>query len=134
MSIMRQLSSEADCYGSNASTRQRSLPITEPAHVGCMQGGVGGKLHVFLSCLSKVGSNALTVRDTGSNQSEKEPMKTMLPASTEYRKIGEQAAERMVRTIDASYLGCCRSRDWHTDQKRTCLAQFRPIALYHVQS
>ena len=61
------------------------------------QGGVGGKLHVFLSCLPKVGSNALAVRDLGSRTSDKEPMKNMMPASTEYRRMAESAAESMVR-------------------------------------
>ena len=61
-----------------------------------MQGGVGGKLHVFLSSLPKVGSKALDVRDLGSKTSDKEPLKNMAPASIDYRRIAESAAESMV--------------------------------------
>ena len=61
-----------------------------------MQGGVGGKLHVFLSCLPKVGARALTVRDSGARVNDKEPLKSMLPASTDYRRMAEGAAESMV--------------------------------------
>ena len=60
-----------------------------------MQGVVGGKLHVFLSSLPKVGSKALSVRDLGSKASDKEPLKNMAPASVDYRRMAESAAESM---------------------------------------
>lgn len=64
-----------------------------------MQGGTGGKLHVFLSCLPKVGSKSLTVRDTGSKVSDKEPLKSMTAASVDYRRMAESAAESMVKSL-----------------------------------
>lgn len=65
-----------------------------------VQGGVGGKLHVFLSSLPKVGSKALSVRDMGSKASDKEPLKNMAPASTDYRRMAESAAESMASSLE----------------------------------
>ena len=59
---------------------------------------MGGKLHVFLSCLPKVGSKALAVRDMGSKVSDKEPLKSMQPGTPDYRRLAESAAESMVHT------------------------------------
>lgn len=59
---------------------------------------MGGKLHVFLSSLPKVGTKALVVRDAGGRANEKEPLKVMEPASTEYRKLAETAAEAQVQS------------------------------------
>lgn len=58
---------------------------------------MGGKLHAFLTCLPKVGSKALVVRDQGGKANEKEPLKGMEPASVEYRQLAESAAEGMVK-------------------------------------
>lgn len=52
---------------------------------------------MFLSCLPKVGTKALAVREQGGKTNEKEPMKVMEPASLpEFRKLAESAAEGMV--------------------------------------
>ena len=49
--------------------------------------------------MPKIGSKALVVRDQGGKTNEKEPLKGMEPASTEYRQLAESAAEGMVRML-----------------------------------
>lgn len=59
---------------------------------------MGGKLHVFLSSLPKVGSKNLVMREHHGPVNGSQPLSIMTPATKEYRELAEHAANNMVST------------------------------------
>lgn len=61
-----------------------------------LQASGGGKLHVFMSSLPKVGSKALNVREQHGTVNGTQPLTVMQPCSKEYRELAEDAASNAV--------------------------------------
>lgn len=59
----------------------------------------GGKLHVFMSSLPKIGSKALSMREQNGLVNGTQPLTVMEPASKEFRELGEDAAQNMVSLL-----------------------------------
>ena len=60
-----------------------------------VKAATGGKLHVFLTSLPKVGAHALPVRDGGMGAEGKDT-KIMQPATKDYPALATRAAEAQV--------------------------------------
>ena len=60
------------------------------------QEGVGGKLHVFMSTLPKLGLHALTPRQAGPATDNQQKQMALLPAHKGFQQMAEAAAEHQV--------------------------------------
>lgn len=64
--------------------------------MGILQEGVGGKLHVFMSSLPKLGLHALTPRQATAPSDNQQKQTALLPQHKGYRQMAENAAEHQV--------------------------------------
>jgi hypothetical protein len=77
-----------------------------------LQEGLGGKLHVFMSTLPKLGLHGLTPRQAGPATDNQQKQMVLLPAHKGYQQMAEDAAEHQVQQlyttcIDSSLLPSC---------------------------
>ena len=62
-----------------------------------LQEGLGGKLHVFMSTLPKLGLHGLTPRQAGPATDNQQKQMVLLPAHKGYQQMAEDAAEHQVQ-------------------------------------
>lgn len=63
-----------------------------------LQDGSGGKLHVFISTLPKLGLHALTPRQGSASNNSQQKQTALQPAHKGFQTMAEDAAEHQVRT------------------------------------
>jgi len=64
-----------------------------------LQEGLGGKLHVFMSTLPKLGLHGLTPRQAGPATDNQQKQMVLLPAHKGYQQMAEDAAEHQVQQL-----------------------------------
>jgi len=64
-----------------------------------LQEGLGGKLHVFMSSLPKLGLHGLTPRQAGPATDNQQKQTILLPAHKGYQQMAEDAAEHQVQQL-----------------------------------
>jgi len=62
-----------------------------------LQEGLGGKLHVFMSSLPKLGLHGLTPRQAAPATDNQQKQMVLLPAHKGYQQMAEDAAEHQVQ-------------------------------------
>lgn len=66
------------------------------ASIDTLKEGLGGKLHVFMSSLPKLGLHGLTPRQAGPATDNQQKQMVLLPAHKGYQQMAEDAAEHQV--------------------------------------